>query len=301
MKNIAFVISVLLSLASIAAHADECQVHSAYATSGTATVSTAAGYSAQNGVVAYAFFNPFVCTTTGVAFAVKTVDSLHHYGFALVGVNGNATPGQVYATTGALTGTNFTQAGANNVQSLAWSGGSHSLPVGVYMLMLGTDCSSSCAAIYGDAALGQFYPFIYADTSGSTPWIFSSSSGFCNGSSCTAPSVSIPLSTTATQTISGTTATVTLNTLIIGHIYAGATISVSGVTGSGVGLNCTSCTVTLVTPTTGKVEYTVPSGSFSGTVSSGSLSVSPVLETETGSQCLNNANPCFVAPTVLIY
>jgi len=99
MKNI-FTLFVLLIL-SVAAFADQCEGHLAYASSGTALVSTAIGKAAQNGVVAYAIFNPFPCTSTGIAFPIRTVDSSssNYYGFALVGVNGNTTPGMIYATT----------------------------------------------------------------------------------------------------------------------------------------------------------------------------------------------------------
>jgi hypothetical protein len=293
-------LSTLLFLASLVAQADECQVHTAYATSGTVTASTASGSSAQNGVVGYAFFNPFVCTTTGVAVAIEKADTstTNYYGFALVGVNGNATAGNVYATTGPVTGKNFTNAGANGVQSIPWLNGPiTNLPVGVYMLVLGTTCSSSCAELYGDASLGQFYPLIYADTTTGSPWAFSSSSGFnATDFSSYIPSVSISLSTTAKQYImSGSPsniAVVTLNTTIIGHIYTGATISVQGVTGAGSGLNCVSCIVYSVSPSTGVVEYYVPSATWSGgTVIAGTLSVSPVLVQQAG----------FVAPTALIY
>lgn len=301
-----------LALASGTAHADMCQIHTAYATAGTVTVSTAAHSSAQNGVVGYGFFNAFVCTTTGIAFAVKNLDpsTMNSYGFALVGVNGNAIPGTVYATTGPVNGPTFTGNRVGGVQSLAWTNGPiHNLPVGLYMLVLGAYCSQTCTAqLYGDAAFGQFYPFIYADTSTNFPWTFSSSTGF-SGFTSSAPAVSLDLSASAPQIISGTTATVTLNSTLIGHIYYGATISVQGVATRGAtGLNCTSCIVTGVSLSSGKVSYTLPSsGFFSGNINSGAtLSVSPVLveQTEYGSPPSTSvlcSQGCFVAPSALIY
>jgi hypothetical protein len=309
MKKVLLATTVFLALALTVAQADECQIHTAYATSGTVTVSTAAGTSAQNGVVGYAFFNAFPCTTTGVAYIVKASDpsTANYYGFALVGVNGGATPGFQYATTGGVDGPVFSGTNVLNgdvLRSLPWSGGPvQNLPVGIYMLVLGTTCSSACALLWGDASVGQFYPFIYADTSPTTPWTFSSA-GFSGFSSSTTPAVSIDLSTNATQNISGTTATVTLNSILIGHIYVGATISVQGVTTAGAtALNCTSCRVTAVVPSTATVSYTLPSSAtFLGTVCDGAtLSVSPVIVGETGSGCSNKASPCIVAPTALIY
>lgn len=297
MKKLTLMIAAVLALALIDARADECQNHTAYATTGTVTAGTGNGMSVPFGVVGYAFFNPYVCTTNGVAFVIQTADSStsNSYGFALVGVNGNATAGRVYAYTTPVNGPGFTGAGAKNVQSLPWSAGPTPLLVGTYMLTLGTTCSTApCAALYGDSTLGQFYPFIYADTAANTPWAFTSAGFDFSKFSAGVVAVSIPLSTTALQNITGTTATVTLSTLIVGHIYVGATISVQGVTtgGGGTGLNCVSCTVTSIAHWRGVVKYTVPSGSFNGTVNSGAtLSVSPVLVQQVG----------FVAPTVLIY
>lgn len=284
----------LLTL-SVVAYADECENHLAYASSGTVTVSTAMGASAQNGAVAYSFSNPFPCTSLGVAFPIKTVDTStsNYYGFALVGVNGNATPGLVYGSTGAVTGAAFTAAGANNVQALPWQGGPISLPVGMYMLVMGTTCSSSCAQLFGDANWGYFYSFIYPDTALGTPWTFNSS-GFSGFSATSVPQVSLSLSTSATQTMSGVTATVIPNSLNVAHIYVGSVITVQGVTTSGAtALNCVGCLVTAVNTSTGAINYTVPtSPSFSGTINSGAtLSVSPVMVQQAK----------FVPPTALIY
>ena len=290
------VVIALLVVAPAVAYADACQNHTAFATTGTVTAGTGKNMSVPFGVVGYAFFNPYACTTNGIAFVIQALDTStsNFYGFALVGVNGNATPGLVYASTTPVNGPGFTSAGMGGVQSLLWSGGPVNLPVGTYFLALGTTCSTApCAALYGDALTGQFYPFIYPDTAANSPWTFTSG-GFSGFGAATTPQISVPLSTTAAQNITGTTATVTLTSFILGHIYAGATISVQGVTtgGGGTGLNCTSCIVVSVSPSTGVVKYTVPAGSFNGTVNSGAtLSVSPVLGQQAGT----------VAPTALIY
>jgi hypothetical protein len=289
-----FILLALLAL-PVAAYADECENHLAYASSGTVTVSTAIGSSAQNGAVAYAIFNPFPCTSTGIAFPIKTVDSSssNYYGFALVGVNGNTTPGMIYATTGAITGPAFTAAGANNVQALPWQGGPITLPVGMYMVVLGTTCSTSCAQLFGDAIWGHFYSFIYPDTAANTPWAFNSA-GFSGFSSTNVPQVSLSLSSSLTQTIEGNTATVIPAVTNVAHVYVGGVITVQGVTTSGAAaMNCTGCPVTAVNSSNGAISYTV-SGTlpFSGPINSGAtLAVSPVMVQQAK----------FVAPTALIY
>jgi hypothetical protein len=288
---------ILLALLTlpVAAYADECENHLAYASSGTVTVSTAIGSSAQNGSVAYAIFNPFPCTSTGVAFPIKTVDSSssNYYGFALVGVNGKTTPGMIYATTGAITGPAFTGAGANNVQALPWQGGPIMLPVGMYMVVLGTTCSTSCAQLFGDATWGHFYSFIYPNTAANTPWAFNSA-GFSGFSSANVPQVSLSLSSSFTQTIIGNTATVIPTVTNVAHVYVGGVITVQGVTTSGAAaMNCTGCPVTAVDTSNGAISYTVSDTlPFSGPINSGAtLAVSPVMVQQAK----------FVAPTVLIY
>lgn len=285
-----------LLAASVAAHADQCDDHLAFASSGTVTVSTITGSSAQNGAVAYAIFNPFACVSKGIAYAVKTVDTsvTNYYGFAIVGVNGNALPGTVYASTGPITGAAFTSAGAGNVGAQWWTGGPVTLPAGMYMVVLGTTCSSSCAQLFGDAAFGHFYSFIFADTSADSPWAFDSS-GFSGFSAANVPQVSLALSTTATQTISGNLATVTTNSAYVAHIHVGGTVIVQGVTTAGAtAMNCTGCLVTAIDNTTGAISYRLPSSaaSFSGTVNAGTtLAVSPVMVQQAR----------FVAPTALIF
>src|SRR6266567_8536691 len=269
MKNV--MLLPLLAL-SVAAYADQCEDHLAYASSGTVVVSTAIGSSAQNGAVAYAIFNPFPCTSTGVAFPIKTVDSAssNYYGFALVGVNGNTTPGMIYATTGAVTGPAFTAAGANNVQALPWQGGPIMLPVGMYMVVLGTTCSTSCAQLFGDANWGHFYCFIYPNTSSNTPWTFNSA-GFSGFSPTNVPQVSMALDSNANQTIAGTTATVIPTPTNVGNVFVGGVVTVQGVTtGGATALNCTGCLVTAVNTSNGAISYTV-SGTlpFSGPINSG--------------------------------
>jgi hypothetical protein len=283
-------------LISVSAYADECENHLAYASAGTSVVSTANGQSAQNGAVAYAIFNPFPCTSTGIAFPIKVVDSSssNYYGFALVGVRGNVTPGLVYATTGALTGPAFTSSGVGGVQALQWQGGPISLPVGMYMLVLGTTCPSTCAQLFGDSTYGHFYSFIYPNTSANDPWTFNSA-GFSGFSSVNMPQVLMNLDPNSTQTIMGTTATVIPTGTNVANVFVSGVITVQGVTTSGAnGFNCTGCVVTAVNTSTGAISYTVPSTAqpFSGNINSGAtLAVSPVM--------MQQAK--FVAPTALIY
>jgi hypothetical protein len=293
MKNI-FTLFGLLVL-SVGAFADQCEGHLAYASSGTTMVSTAIGKSAQNGAVAYSIYNPFQCTSTGIAFPIKTVDTStsNYYGFALIGVNGNATPGMIYASTGALTGPAFTSAGATNVQALPWQGGPVTLPVGMYMVVLGTTCSTTCAQIYGDANWGHFYSFIYANTATNTPWTFNSA-GFSGFSPTNVPQVSMGLDSNANQSIAGTTATVIPTLTNVGHVFVGGVVNVQGVTtGGATALNCTGCLVTAVNNSTGAISYTIASSlPFSGSINSGAtLAVSPVMVQQAK----------FVAPTALIY
>lgn len=288
-------ILILLFAFSAAAYADECDNHLAYASSSSVAVSTTAGNSAQNGAVAYSIYNPFPCLSTGVAFPIKVIDSLatHYYGFALVGVNGNSTPGMVYATTGAVTGPAFTAGGVGNVQALPWQGGPVMLPVGMYMLVLGTTCSSSCAQLFGDARQGYFYSFIYPNTSANTPWTFNSA-GFSGFSATNVPQVEMSLDPSATQTISGTTATVFTTVSNVGHIYPGGVITVQGVTtGGATPLNCIGCPVVSVNTSNGAITYTIPAATpFSDTINNGAtLAVSPVMVQQAK----------FVAPTTLIY
>ena len=293
MKNI-FTLFALLVL-SVAAFADQCEVNLAYASSGTSLVSIAIGKAAQNGAVAYAIFNPFPCTSTGIAFPIRTVDSSssNYYGFALVGVNGNTTPGMIYASTGAVTGPAFTAAGVGNVQALPWLGGPVTLPVGMYMVVLGTTCSTTCAQLYGDAIWGHFYSFIYPNTAANTPWTFNSA-GFSGFSPTNVPQVSMALDSNANQTIAGTTATVIPTSTNVGHVFVGGVVTVQGVTtGGATALNCTGCLVTAVNNSTGAISYTIASTlPFSGPINSGAtLAVSPVMVQQAK----------FVAPTALIY
>jgi hypothetical protein len=297
MKNVILFLLLALSIAANAdqAYADQCDDHLAYASSGTVVVSTAVGSSAQNGAVAYAIFNPFPCTSTGIAVPIKTVDSSssNYYGFALVGVNGNTTPGTVYATTGAVTGPAFTATGTNGVQALPWQGGPITLPVGMYMVVLGTTCSASCAQLFGDANLGHFYSFIYPNTSANTPWTFNSA-GFSGFSPANVPQVSLSLSSSFTQTIAGNTATVIPTVTNVANVYVGGVVTVQGVTTSGAAaMNCTGCLVTAVNTSNGAISYTVSGAQpFSGPINSGAtLAVSPVMVQQAK----------FVAPTALIY
>jgi hypothetical protein len=294
MKNI-ITLFVFLIL-SVAAFADQCEGHLAYASSGTALVSTAIGKAAQNGAVAYSIFNPFPCTSTGIAFPIRTVDSSNsnYYGFALVGVNGNTTPGMIYASTGAVPGPAFTAAGVGNVQALPWQGGPVTLPVGMYMVVLGTTCSTTtCAQLYGDAIWGHFYSFIYPNTAANTPWTFNSA-GFSGFSPANVPQVSMALDSNANQIITGTTATAIPTPTNVGHVFVGGVVTVQGVTtGGATALNCTGCLVTAVNNSTGAISYAIPSTlPFSGPINNGAtLAVSPVMEQQAK----------FVAPTALIY
>jgi hypothetical protein len=102
------------------------------------------------------------------------------------------------------------------------------------------------------------------------------------------------LSSSFTQTIAGTTATVIPTVTNVGHVFVGSVITVQGLTTSGAtALNCTGCLVTAVNTSTGAISYTIPSSMpFSGSINAGAtLAVSPVMVQQAK----------FVAPTALIY
>jgi len=179
------------------------------------------------------------------------------------------------------------------VQALPWQGGPVTLPVGMYMVVLGTTCSTTCAQLYGDAIWGHFYSFIYPNTAANSPWTFNSA-GFSGFSPANVPQVSMALDSNANQTIAGTTATVIPTPTNVGHVFVGGVVTVQGVTtGGATALNCAGCLVTAVNNSTGAISYSIPSTMpFSGPINNGAtIAVSPVM--------MQQAK--FVAPTALIY
>jgi hypothetical protein len=285
--------SVLLTLGQECG-AGETLINHADAQAGKIT--TASGGSAQKGVVLYGFYNSYSCTTQAIAYIVDTVDSSssNYYGFAIIDTSGN-----VVFTTAATVGTQFSPA-AGAAASLPWTA-SGTLPVGQFFLAVGTTCSASCATLWGDVGFGEFYWAIAPDTSLNTPWTFSSS-GFSGFSSTNVPVINLTLSSSATQTVSGSgcpgspcTAQITVTQATVSHVYPGAYITVSGVTTSGAtALNCTNCAVTAVSPSTSQISYTTTGASFSGTINSvpvATMTIPPSLPATAG----------FTPPTVMYY
>jgi hypothetical protein len=138
-------------------------------------------------VVLFGIYIPYACVTTGIVYIVGTADKTdnHLYGFGLICAAGCSGVGTVVAQTGALHGSAATSQTTSH--NLAWSGGSVPLQPGVYALAVGSDCSSSCAVLRGDADNGAFYAFIAPNPGMNTPWKFDS-----NGLSCAAPPCSVP-------------------------------------------------------------------------------------------------------------
>ena len=142
--------------------------------------------SAGGGVAVIGFSLPQACTTSNVEYIVKTADpsALHHYALGLVCHSGDCMPGTMYVQTGALAGPLFTPAGKVLV-SKPWiasaDGGCTTipctLPAGVYGLVVGSDCTATCAILYGDADSGTFYAFDAGNTTLNAPWTFDPVSG----------------------------------------------------------------------------------------------------------------------------
>jgi hypothetical protein len=163
----------------------------------------------------------------------------------------------------------------------------------MYMLVLGTTCSTSCAQLYGDANWGHFYSFMYGNTAANTPWTFNSG-GFSGFNPTNIPQISMALDSNANQMIAGSTATVIPTSTNVGHVFVGGVVTVQGVTtGGATALNCTGCLVTAVNYSTGAISYTISSTMpFSGPVNAAAtVAVSPVMVQQAK----------FVAPTALIY
>jgi hypothetical protein len=146
--------------------------------------------SAAAGVTMIGFGVPYACSTNNIEYIVKTADlstaSVHHYALGLVCQSGNCVPGELYVQTGSLSNgpsaQSFTPSG-QVVVSKPWlpSIGCPSLPCllpsGIYGLVVGSDCVSGCAVLYGDGDTGAFYAFDARNTALNIPWIFDSVSG----------------------------------------------------------------------------------------------------------------------------
>lgn len=138
------------------------------------------------GRVSLVGFNvPYTCNTSQIEYLVKTADVsttvVHHYALGLVCQSGGCTPGALYVQTGSIVNgpakTSFTPSGMNAV-TRPWlpATGCTALPCtltpGVYALAIGSDCTSSCAVLFGDADMGSIYAFDTPNTSLDTPWAF---------------------------------------------------------------------------------------------------------------------------------
>lgn len=188
-------ILLILVMVTIAAHAQApagCYLQPWIANAGDANLTVCSkgiagcvssiGNAAASGGVAMAGFSlPQACTTSKVEYIVKTVDTsaLHHYALGLVCHSGSCNPGALYLQTGSIAGPQFTPAGKVLV-SQTWrpttvdgcTSVPCTLPAGVYGLVVGSDCTGSCAVLYGDSDAGTLYAFDVSNTSLNSPWIF---------------------------------------------------------------------------------------------------------------------------------
>jgi hypothetical protein len=173
---------VFFSVAAYAATPSCGGIHPVASSAGLSILSTTMEINprtaAENGVVLFGIYIPYLCNTSGIAYIVSTADNTtsNHYGFGLVCVSGCATPGQLVAQTGALTGTAVAR--STGSATLRWADSSVTLEPGVYGLAVGSDCANNgCAVLYGDSDCGQFYAFI-ASANSTNGWAFSSQSRF---------------------------------------------------------------------------------------------------------------------------
>jgi hypothetical protein len=163
--------------------------------SGCASAPVVKNASAAAGIAMVGFGVPTPCSTSNIEYMVKTADissaPVHHYAFGIVCQSGNCAPGMLYVQTGSLpsgpgAGT-FTPAGQTLVTK-PWvpvaAGGCASvpctLPAGIYGLVIGSDCTTNCAVLYGDADTGTFYAFDARNASWNNPWTFDPLAGLAS-------------------------------------------------------------------------------------------------------------------------
>jgi hypothetical protein len=146
--------------------------------------------SAAAGVSIIGFSVPHACSTRKVEYIVKTADvsttTVHHYALGLVCNSGNCLAGALYVQTGALasgpTAQSFTPS-KQVVVSKSWKPATGCtsvpcvLPVGIYGLVVASDCFSGCAVLFGDGDTGTFYAFNARNATLNSPWIFDSITG----------------------------------------------------------------------------------------------------------------------------
>ena len=122
--------------------------------------------SGSGGMTVWGFDIQSPCVTNWISYAVKTADlSGKNYDLGLYYIKGpsaGSLGGQLMVHTGELTGTNFTP--NTGLTTKAWSGTTNcsipcTLPAGQYALALATDCSLSCAVLWGDDNNGYMYLF----------------------------------------------------------------------------------------------------------------------------------------------
>lgn len=160
--------------------------------SGVATsISTAANGAAQctagtvggitwtcpnGGMTAWGFDIQSTCNTNYVTYAVQALDSLtgagHRYDIGLYYIKGPSAgsyAGHLMLHTGSLDGTSFTpSADVGKVLTTAktWATTADcpslpcSLPAGQYGIAIATDCSASCAGLWGDENKGFMFYFL---------------------------------------------------------------------------------------------------------------------------------------------
>lgn len=125
-----------------------------------------------SGMTAWGFDIPNDCTSQYVTYAVQAVDSLtgsgHKYDLGLYYIKGpsqGAFAGHLMLHTGQLDGTAFAPATGLLATAKTWATTTDcpslpcTLPAGQYGLAIATDCSTSCAALYGDENKGYMYLF----------------------------------------------------------------------------------------------------------------------------------------------
>ena len=197
-------LTLILALLAGSCHAQtpSCgAIHPVAGTAGSAVLSTVSANkprsAAENGVVLFGIYIPYSCVATGIAYIVGTADNTvdHLYGFGLLCAAGCSGVGTLVAQTGALHGS--TVAAHTTSHNLAWSGGAVTLQPGIYALAVGSDCSSNCAMLRGDADSGAFYAFIVPNSGTNTPWRFDSSGFSCAAPPCNMPAIGPPVNVAA--------------------------------------------------------------------------------------------------------
>jgi hypothetical protein len=157
--------------------------------------------SAAAGVAMIGFAVPHACTTRRVEYIVKTADVsttiVHHYALGLVCQSGDCQSGALYVQTGSLangpSAQSFTPSG-QVVVSKSWQPATGCasvpcvLPIGIYGLVVASDCISACAVLFGDGDTGTFYAFNARNSALNTPWSFDPITGL-NGTFSNLPTI----------------------------------------------------------------------------------------------------------------